>query len=124
MISPSAEREFVLAAKNDPAKQGQLIAAFMPLITDIAQNYRGASAAEPTELLQSGTAGLLRALRRYEPSLGAPFWAYAAWWVRQAMQQVTAERSRPIARPAEPRRRGRLPVCPDPAAHPRGARGR
>jgi len=31
---------------------------------------------------------------RLEP--GAPFWAYAVWWVSQAMQQLVAEVSRPI----------------------------
>jgi RNA polymerase primary sigma factor len=25
-----------------------------------------------------------------------PFWAYASWWVRQAMQQLVAELSRPV----------------------------
>ena len=40
--------------------------------------------------------GLLRALRRYDPALGASFWAYASWWVRQAMQQLVSEMARPI----------------------------
>jgi DNA-directed RNA polymerase sigma subunit (sigma70/sigma32) len=40
--------------------------------------------------------GLLRALERYDPDLGTPFWAYAAWWVRQAMQQLVAELTRPV----------------------------
>ena len=40
--------------------------------------------------------GLLRALERFEPDRGVPFWAYAEWWVRQAMQQVVSEVSRPM----------------------------
>jgi RNA polymerase sigma factor (sigma-70 family) len=40
--------------------------------------------------------GLLRALERYDPTLGTPFWAYASWWVRQAMQQLVAELTRPV----------------------------
>jgi RNA polymerase sigma factor (sigma-70 family) len=39
--------------------------------------------------------GLLRALERYDPTLGVPFWGYATWWVRQAMQQLIAELTRP-----------------------------
>jgi hypothetical protein len=40
--------------------------------------------------------GLLRALDRYDPTAGVPFWGYAAWWVRQAMQQLIAELTRPL----------------------------
>ncbi|HEV2074785.1 MAG TPA: sigma-70 family RNA polymerase sigma factor, partial [Thermoleophilaceae bacterium] len=32
----------------------------------------------------------------YDPALETPFWAYAAWWVRQAMQQLVAELTRPL----------------------------
>ena len=58
--------------------------------------YRTSSAITRTELMQEGVVGLLRALERFDPSLGVPFWAYAAWWVRQAMQQLIAELTRPM----------------------------
>ena len=48
------------------------------------------------ELLQEGVVGLLRALERFEPERGVPFWGYATWWVRQAMQQLVAEITRPV----------------------------
>jgi RNA polymerase primary sigma factor len=47
-------------------------------------------------LMQEGVVGLLRALQRYDPELGTPFWPYASWWVRQAMQQLISQRSLPI----------------------------
>lgn len=40
--------------------------------------------------------GLLRALERYDPDRGVPFWGYATFWVRQAMQQLVAELTRPV----------------------------
>jgi RNA polymerase sigma factor (sigma-70 family) len=46
--------------------------------------------------MQEGVAGLLNALRRFDPGIGTPFWAYASWWVRQAMQQLVAEVRRPV----------------------------
>jgi RNA polymerase sigma factor (sigma-70 family) len=46
--------------------------------------------------LQEGVVGLLRALERYEPERGVPFWGYAVFWVRQAMQQLVAELTRPL----------------------------
>jgi RNA polymerase primary sigma factor len=47
-------------------------------------------------LMQEGVVGLLRALGRYDPGRGVPFWSYASWWVRQAMQQVVSELSGPM----------------------------
>src|ERR1700756_3452762 len=46
--------------------------------------------------MEEGVGGPLRALQRYDPKLGVPFWGYAAWWVRQAMQQLIAELTRPL----------------------------
>jgi RNA polymerase sigma factor (sigma-70 family) len=46
--------------------------------------------------MQEGVVGLLRALRRYEARLNTPFWAYASWWVRQAMQDLVANLTRPV----------------------------
>src|SRR4051812_12289139 len=60
-----------------------------------ARRYRGAHV-ERVELLQEGVVGLLRALDGFDPERGTPFWAYASWWVRQAMQQLVAELGRPV----------------------------
>jgi RNA polymerase sigma factor (sigma-70 family) len=46
--------------------------------------------------VQAGVLGLLRALERYDPDLGTPFWAYASWWVREAMQQLVSELEWPV----------------------------
>src|SRR6185503_2128730 len=35
-------------------------------------------------------------IKRYDAELGTPFWAYACWWVRQAMQQLVSELTRPV----------------------------
>jgi RNA polymerase sigma factor (sigma-70 family) len=68
----------------------------MPVIGSVARTYAGPGNVERKELMQEGVVGLLRALSRYEPDLGTSFWAYASWWVRQAMQQLVAEMARPI----------------------------
>ena len=69
---------------------------FAPMIAGVARAYRRSTAVNREELTQEGVVGLLRALERYEPERGVPFWAYAVWWVRQAMQQVVSELSRPM----------------------------
>src|SRR3954453_4413199 len=91
------EREVVLAAqRNGGAARDALVDMFMPLVASLARRYRGAPALNRDELLQEGVVGLLRAVERYDPALGTPFWGYASWWVRQAMQQLVSEVARPV----------------------------
>jgi RNA polymerase sigma factor (sigma-70 family) len=87
----------VLAAKGGSVRDRErLIDAFRPSIAGVARRYRNSTRVEWNELMQEGTVGLLRALERYDPGLEIPFWAYACWWVRQGMQQVVSELSRPL----------------------------
>ncbi len=93
----SLERRLVETAQaGDPRAREELVEAFLPLIAGVARVYRGSQAITRLELMQEGVVGLLRALERYDPHLGVPFWSYAAWWVRQAMQQLIAELTRPM----------------------------
>jgi len=91
------ERGLVAAAQaGDARARAQLVEAFTPLVASVARVYRDSPRVERVELLQEGVVGLLRALERFDPSRGVPFWAYASWWVRQAMQQVVAELTGPV----------------------------
>jgi RNA polymerase primary sigma factor len=90
------ELELVVAAKRDPAARERLLETFRPLIASVARTYARSTSVHRAELMQDGAVGLLRALERYDPTLGTPFWAYAGWWVRQAMQQLVSELMRPV----------------------------
>lgn len=90
------QRELVLAAKQDRRRREELVEAFCPLVASVARRYVRSGVIDRRELMQQGMVGLLRALERYDPSLGTPFWAYASWWVRQAMQQLVSELAGPI----------------------------
>jgi RNA polymerase primary sigma factor len=93
----ATERALVLRAKSGgPRDREELVKWFAPMIAGVARAYRRSAAVDREELMQEGVVGLLRALERYEPERGVPFWAYAVWWVRQAMQQVVSELSRPM----------------------------
>jgi RNA polymerase primary sigma factor len=96
MPSEAEEGLVRAASEGDPEARARLVEAFLPLVGTVARNYRTSSQVGRIELMQEGVVGLLRALERYDPELGVPFWAYAAWWVRQAMQQLVAELSRPM----------------------------
>ena len=96
-LHPTAERRLVGAAQRCAGpERDRLVEAYLPLISSIARIYRGSERVERSELMQEGIVGLLRALDRFDPSLETPFWAYASWWVRQAMQQLMSELTRPV----------------------------
>jgi RNA polymerase primary sigma factor len=91
------ERSLVCAARaGDPAARERLVETFTPRIGSIARRYKASRGIDRAELMQEGVAGLLNALERYDPDMGTPFWAYASWWVRLAMQQLVAELTRPL----------------------------
>jgi RNA polymerase primary sigma factor len=95
--SRRTESRLVLAAQADDGDARQrLIESLRPLIGMVARTYRGCPAIERRELMQEGVVGLLRALRRFDASRGTPFWGYATWYVRQAMQRLVAELGQPV----------------------------
>jgi RNA polymerase sigma factor (sigma-70 family) len=90
------ERDLVIAAESgDSDACRKLVEAFLPAIGDLARSFKN-SRVERVELLQEGVAGLLVAARRYDTTLNTPFWAYASFWVRKAMQELVADLARPL----------------------------
>jgi RNA polymerase primary sigma factor len=94
----TAEQELVVAAeRGDPEASRRLVETFLPAIASLARQFPTRAGIDRTELIQEGVAGLLFAARRYDSALGTPFWAYASFWVRKAMQELVAELTRPVA---------------------------
>jgi RNA polymerase sigma factor (sigma-70 family) len=92
----AVERRLIAAAQSgDRRAREELVEACLPLIAGVARVYRASETVSRLELMQEGVVGLLRALQRYDLALEVPFWGYATWWVRQAMQQLIAELTRP-----------------------------
>jgi RNA polymerase primary sigma factor len=82
-----------LALAGSHEARAQLVTESLPLLRRLARRYAG-NGVELADLEQDAVVGLLRALARFDPGRGTPFWAYARWWVRQALQQAVAESSR------------------------------
>lgn len=74
-LPAAVERRLIDAAQaGDRRAREELVEAFLPLIAGVARVYRGSQAITRLELMQEGVVGLLRALERYDPTLGVPFW--------------------------------------------------
>jgi RNA polymerase primary sigma factor len=96
-LSAEQERDLVAATEGgDMAACRQLVDAFLPAIGGVARQFDLGGRVQRTELMQEGVAGLLFAARRYDPRTKTPFWGYASFWVRKAMQELVAELTRPV----------------------------
>jgi RNA polymerase sigma factor (sigma-70 family) len=94
--SQADEQRLVAAAQaGDLHARSELIEACLPRIAAMARTYRSGQV-QQQELLQEGVVGVLRAVDRFDAARGVPFWGYATWWVRHAMQQLVSELTRPV----------------------------
>jgi RNA polymerase sigma factor (sigma-70 family) len=97
-LSREQERDLIVAVEGgDEAACRELVELFLPAIGGIARRFDSGGGVQRTDLMQEGVAALLFAARRYDPRMERPFWAYASFWVRKAMQELVAEVTRPVA---------------------------
>jgi RNA polymerase primary sigma factor len=97
-LSAERERKLVVATEGgDEAACRELVESFLPAISGIARRFAVGDRVQRSELMQEGVAGLLFAAKRYDAGMETPFWAYASFWVRKAMQELVADVTRPVA---------------------------
>ena len=64
----------------------------------ITRNYTRADV-PLLDLIQEGNLGLMRAVDKFDWTMGFKLSTYATWWIRQAVQRALAEQSRTIRLP-------------------------
>jgi RNA polymerase sigma factor (sigma-70 family) len=82
------------AARGDRHARARCVELAYPELRGLARRYEGRGVSRE-DLEQEVALGIMRALERYDPSVGTPFLAWAHTWARQALQQAIAEQSRP-----------------------------
>ncbi len=87
MLGRDEERRLtVRAGQGDAEAMRRLIGSHLRYVIRIARAYRGWGV-PMADLVQEGTLGLVQAVRRFDPDREVRLATYAAWWIRQAMQE-------------------------------------
>ena len=99
LLTAAEERE--LARRKDAgdmAAKRRLIESNLRLVMSITRNYTRAGV-PLLDLIQEGNLGLIRAVEKFDWTLGFKLSTYATWWIKQSVQRALAEQSRTIRLP-------------------------
>jgi RNA polymerase sigma factor (sigma-70 family) len=77
--------------ETNPTHQHALVETNLPLVIALARRYE-ARGVDLLDLIQEGNLGLLHAVRKYDPLLGAKCSTYAVFWIKEAIQAALAQR--------------------------------
>ncbi|MCH2209357.1 MAG: RNA polymerase sigma factor RpoD/SigA [Lentisphaerales bacterium] len=78
----------------------KLILSNLRLVVKIAYDFKGMG--QPIlDLIAEGNIGLIRASEKFDPTKGAKFSSYAAWWIKQSMRRSLANQVRTVRIPAQ-----------------------
>jgi RNA polymerase primary sigma factor len=99
LLTPQEEVDLAARIKKGDREAHMLmIKANLRLVVKIARDY--ANLGLPSlDLISEGNIGLMKAVERFDPAMGAKLSTYAAWWIKQAIKRALANQSKTIRLP-------------------------
>ena len=101
LLDAEQERELARRIINDgcPDARERMVRSNLRLVVAIAKHYvnRGLTL---LDLVEEGNLGLLKAVESFDPSQGARFSTYGAWWIKQAIKRALINAGQPVHIPA------------------------
>lgn len=86
----SAEEEFSLAVryqdKSNLDAAHKLVTSYLRYVVKIAHEYTGYGL-KMMDLIQEGSVGLMKAVKKFDPYKGFRLSTYAMWWIRASIQE-------------------------------------
>jgi RNA polymerase primary sigma factor len=99
LLTAGEERELArLKDEGDEAAKRRLIEANLRLVMSITRHYTRAGV-PLLDLIQEGNLGLMRAVEKFDYTMGFKLSTYATWWIRQSITRALAEQGRTIRLP-------------------------
>ena len=97
-LDSKSKRELLWLARDGDAAYQQFVCANLRLVVSIAKRYAGRGL-PIMDVIQEGNLGLVRAVEKFDYSIGNKFSTYATWWIRQSILRGIADSSRIIRIP-------------------------
>lgn len=98
-ISPLTMEEekqlFEKVIKGDSKARESIVTAYLPLVIKIASRfvYNGNSL---VDFISEGNIGLIRAVEKFDHTLGQRFGKYASWWIKWTIQRALINNSKTV----------------------------
>src|SRR4051795_1054881 len=99
LLSHAEERELARRKdEGDEEAKSRLIECNLRLVMSITRHYTRAGV-PLLDLIQEGNLGLIRAVEKFDYTMGYKLSTYATWWIRQAVTRALADQGRVIRLP-------------------------
>jgi RNA polymerase primary sigma factor len=97
-LSPEEVADLEATVRKGNEARQHLAEANLRLVVSVAKRYNGRGMSF-LDLIQEGNIGLLKAVEKFDYTMGYKFSTYATWWIRQAISRAIADQARTIRIP-------------------------